>query len=162
MNEKDILLLWMVASYSIPIFICFFAYSYNASISNIICNEHYKYIILISMVYMGFFTLLYELERYDIISFGTMILALINIYGLIYVNECNYLHYIFAGVVFLSILIFMANQCYLTNSIPLIYSFIFEIILFLLIVFYISSGIFLYECLFLLNFDFFYVYLHFV
>ena len=160
MNEKDILLSLMIASYSIPIFICIFAYSYNNSISNIICNDQCKYTILIAAIYMGFFTLLYELERYNILSFATMVVALFNIYGLLLINESYSLHYVFACIVFLSILVFMGHHWYLTQSPVLFSSFCLEILLFGWIVFHIYSGIFLYELLFLLNFDFFYLYLH--
>ena len=65
---RNILLSCMLISYLVPIFIVYFNYCNNESVSNIICNPTNQYIILLCMIIMGFFTLLYEWNRQNILS----------------------------------------------------------------------------------------------
>jgi hypothetical protein len=100
----------MVLSYSIPITYIYINYSKNNSVSNIICNKNCKNIILISMIIMGFFTILYEINRNDNLSLVLMLLLLLGIYGVILFNEDDPDHYVFACIVFFAIMGFMINQ----------------------------------------------------
>jgi len=109
-NYSNILLLLMVLSYSIPITYIYINYSKNNSVSNIICNKNCKNIILISMIIMGFFTILYEINRNDNLSLVLMLLLLLGIYGVILFNEDDPDHYVFACIVFFAIMGFMINQ----------------------------------------------------
>jgi hypothetical protein len=84
-------------------------YCKNPSISNIITSDDCKYIILVAMIIMNIFTILYELERKDDISLVIIIFLLLGIYIVIIIKEENNIHYIFAAIVFLSIISFMLN-----------------------------------------------------
>jgi len=115
------------------------------------------------MLLMGIGTLLYEFERNDTYSQIAISILLIGIYGLIYVNEKNKIHYIFAGLAFMSILFFMIRHCYAIgcNSI-LLSSLILEILVLLIILTNINENIFYGEIVYILNFAFYYLYLHFI
>ena len=115
------------------------------------------------MFLMGIGTMLYEFERNDIYSINLIGILLIGIYGLISVNETNMIHYIFAFLVFGSILLFMIRHCWLIecNNI-LLTSFVLEIITLLFIIININEDIFYGEIIYILNFAFYYLYLHFI
>jgi hypothetical protein len=98
--NKNILLLFMIFCYLLPIYYVYYYYNYNNSISNIICNNNYKYNILFFMLLMGIGSLLYELERNDNYSIILICLIFIGIYGLVCINETNIIHYMY--VYFLS------------------------------------------------------------
>lgn len=160
---KNVLLLFMLICYLLPIFYVYVYYDSNTSISNIICNEKLKYYILFFMWLMGIGTILYELERKDIYSQIFMYLLLIGIYVLIYVNENNIIHYVFAFLSFIVILFFMLRHCYLKDcNIILLSSLLLEFLILLYIVKNINKNIFYSEILYLLNFAFYYLYLHFI
>ena len=113
---------------------------------------------------MGSATLLYEYERNDRITQIIICILLIGLYGLIYINETHKIHYFFAFLVFIAILVFMIRHCYLTNCQSiLILSLYFEIVALLIIVIDINknNNIFYSEIFYILNFAFFYLYLHF-
>ena len=104
--NKHSLLCLMIFCYIIPIlYVCFY-YQSNHSVSNIICNVNYKTCILCFMILMGLFTILYEVERNDFVSILSISILLGCIYGLIIFDESYNLHYIFAVVVFVMILLF--------------------------------------------------------
>ena len=158
--NKNILLSLMLACYLLPIIIVSYKYDSNKSISNIICDNKYKYYILFFMILMGVWTLLYELERNDKYSQILICILLIGIYGLIYVNERHITHYYFAYLVFISILFFMLRQCYLTNYNAVLMSSLSLEILTLFYIFVFNYNIFLPEVIYILNFAFYYLYLH--
>jgi hypothetical protein len=161
--NKNILLLFMIICYLLPIMFVFYNYTSNKSVSNIICDNKCKYYILFFMFLMGLATLLYELERNDKYSQIIIFILLIGIYGLIYVNETNIIHYYFAFVVFIAILYFMIRHCYFTNcNIILILSLCLQIITLFLIIKNINDNIFYLEIIYILNFAFYYLYLHFI
>ena len=153
----------MITCYLVPICYVYFTYNSNTSVSNIICNDDCKHYILFFMLLMGIGTLLYEFERNDTYSQIAISILLIGIYGLIYVNEKNKIHYIFAGLAFMSILFFMIRHCYAIgcNSI-LLSSLILEILVLLIILTNINENIFYGEIVYILNFAFYYLYLHFI
>ena len=160
---KNILLLFIVLLYSVPIILVYYNYQYNNSVSNIICNNNCKNYILIFMFLMGLATLLYEFERND--KYRTLIICilLIGIYGLIFINETYNIHYYFAFIVFISILFFMIRHCYLTDcNIILSSSLFLEIITLFYIIINIDENIFYGEIIYILNFAFYYLYLHFI
>jgi hypothetical protein len=53
MLYKNFLLLFMLICYAIPIYYVYYHYNCNNSVSNIICNEDYKNVILFFMMLMG-------------------------------------------------------------------------------------------------------------
>jgi hypothetical protein len=114
------------------------------------------------MFLMGIGTLLYEIERNDIYSQIIIYILLIGIYGLIYINEKNKIHYYFAGIVFIAILFFMIRHCYLTNYNVILMSSVFlEFFTLIYILINIKGNIFYSEVIYILNFAFYYLYLHF-
>lgn len=159
--NKNILLLFMLLCYLLPIMIVCYNYNSNNSVSNIICDNKCKHYILFFMFLMGVGTFLYELERNDNYSQIIICVLLIGIYGLIYVNETYVIHYYFAFLVFIAILFFMLRQCYLINcNIILLSSLCLEIITLFIILININENIFYSEIIYILNFAFFYLYLH--
>ena len=164
-KNKDILLLCMLISYMIPILFIFLNYSCNNSVSNIICKQEFKNIILTSMIIMGFFTILYELRRKDKLSLVLVSLILFGIFGVICTNESINIHYLFASIVFLSIVGFMINQCYKNNknnkNKVLNFLLFIQCILLIATIINIQTNIFFLEVFFILNFAIFYLYLHF-
>jgi len=161
----NFLLGFMLFSYLLPILFVFYNYNSNNSVSNIICNNNCKNYILFFMVLMGIGTLLYEYERNDFYSQIIICILLSGLYGLIYINESHKIHYFFAFLVFIAILFFMIRHCYLKkcNSILLL-SLYFEIVALLVIMIDINknTNIFYSEIFYILNFAFFYLYLHFM
>ena len=163
--NKNFLLSFMLFSYLLPILFVYYNYNSNNSLSNIICNNNCKNYILFFMFLMGSATLLYEYERNDRITQIIICILLIGLYGLIYINETHKIHYFFAFLVFIAILVFMIRHCYLTNCQSiLILSLYFEIVALLIIVIDINknNNIFYSEIFYILNFAFFYLYLHFM
>ena len=161
--NKNILLSFMILCYLLPIMIVYYNYTSNNSVSNIICNNNCKHYILFFMFLMGIGTLLYELERNDIYSQIIICVLLIGIYGLVYVNESYTLHYYFASMVFIAIIIFMIRQCYLTDcNVILLSSLCLEIITLIFIIININKNIFYGEIIYILNFALYYLYLHFI
>lgn len=161
--NKNTLLTFMLLCYLIPILIVSYNYNSNNSVSNIICDETRKHYILFFMFLMGVGTLLYELERNDKYSQIIICLLLIGIYGVVYINEAHITHYFFASVVFIAILFFMIRHCYLTTcNIILMSSLYLEILTLFLIVININDNIFYGEIIYILNFAFYYLYLHFI
>ena len=153
----------MILCYLLPIMFVCYNYTYNNSVSNIICDDKCKHYILFFMFFMGLGTLLYELERNDKYSQIIICVLLIGIYGLIYLNETHLIHYYFAGVVFIAILFFMIRQCYLTNyNVILMSSLSLEILTLFFILININDNIFYGEIIYILNFAFYYLYLHFI
>lgn len=161
--DKNGLLLFMIICYAIPIYYVYSNYRSNHSVSNIICGDECKYHILFFMFLMGIGTLLYEIERNDTYSTLLIGILLIGIYGLLFMNESHTIHYFFAFLVFLSILVFMIRHCYVTECDVILSSSLFvAIVVLLCIVAQMNKNIFYGEIIYLFNFAFFYLYLHFI
>ena len=163
MLNKDYFLLFMICCYLTPIILVYYYYNSNSSVSNIICNDDCKNIILFFMILMGGGTLLYELERNDNISTFLICLLLIGLYGLICINENNNIHYMFAFLVFVTILSFMIWHFYNKHcNHILLTSLLLEILTIFFIITNIEKNIFFGEVFYILNFAFYYLYLHFI
>ena len=161
--DKNGLLLFMIICYVLPIYYVYSNYHSNHSVSNIICGDECKYNILFFMFLMGMGTLLYEIERNDTYSTILIGILLIGIYGLLFMNESHTIHYFFAFLVFLSILLFMIRHCYVTGcDIVLSSSLLVAIVTLLFIITQMNQNIFYGEIIYILNFAFFYLYLHFI
>ncbi len=162
----------MIFSYSIPIiYLCYYYSKNKGSISSVISQEECKKSILVGMILMGIFTILYELNRGDKISTIFIILLLIGIYGVILVKEdiyLGYIHYIFAGIVFVSIIGFMINHCYIysnnshCNFLNLLLYIQICVLVILLSSLYKNMNIFFCEAILIINFAVYYLYLHFI
>jgi hypothetical protein len=158
--NKNVLLFCMIICYLLPIYYVYNNYYLNNSLSNIICNNNCKYYILFFMFLMSIPTLLYEIERNDKCSIFLISILLLGIYGLILIDETNIIHYMFASIVFIVILTFMIRHYYITNNIILFVSLILQLFLLLLVIININKNIFYGEILYILNFAFYYLYLH--
>jgi hypothetical protein len=160
---NDFLLFLMLSFYLLPIIYVYIYYDNNPSISNIISNDNSKYIILFFMILMGITTILYEYKRNDIYSIIIISILLVSIYILIYFTEDHILHYIFASIAFITILLFMIRHCCreCNQNCYILYMLLFiQILLLLLLIINKDDTIFLYETLYLLNFAMFYFYIH--
>jgi len=162
MNKKNILLGLMIISYIIQISYIYLNYSKNHSVSNVINSKICNSIIFYSMIIMGYFTLLYELERKDFMSMLFIVSLLIGIFGVITIYEDKIRHYFFAGLVLISMLGFMFYNSRIINCKLLNLLLYIEIILFLTILINIKKNIFYSEIFFILNFAIYYLYLHFL
>lgn len=161
MNIKNVLLLCMLLSYSFPICYTYLKYLDNNSVSSIICNENNKNKILMSMIIMGIFTILYEMEQNEPISLSIIILLLFGIYGSITTNEKHGYHYLFATMGFLSIITFMTyHYSKRKNNILALLLLIQFALLFETIVYFGKKAFFTVEVFYILNFAIYYLYLH--
>jgi len=160
---NDFLLFLMLSFYLFPIIYVYMYYDNNPSISNIISNDDSKYIILFFMILMGITTILYEYKRNDIYSIVIISILLVSIYILIYFTEDHILHYIFASIAFITILLFMIRHCHreCNQNCYILYMLLFiQVLLLLLLITNKDDSIFIYETLYLLNFAIFYFYIH--
>ena len=153
----------MLIAYAIPIYYVYYHYGSNNSISSIICDESHKNVILGCMALMGVFTIAYELQRNDTVSVVAICVVLAGIYGLIVFDEQTKLHYVFAAGVFLSILAFMSRNCYLKqNDVILLVSTLLcgRLLLDNVEGLCADNSIIYFEAAYIVNFAFFYMYLH--
>jgi hypothetical protein len=161
---KNILLLLMLISYIIPIIYVKIFFNMDDSISAIISNEKnggVNKIVLIPMIFMGIFTILYEINRNDIISLIIILFLLTGIMGVIFINIQNILHYFYAFIVFISIIGFMIYHTLMIKSNILFNMVYMNLLLMDYIIIKINDNIFYYEVLYILIFGAFYILLHF-
>ena len=115
------------------------------------------------MLFMGIGSLLFELERNDNYSIILICLIFIGIYGLVCINETSIIHSMFTFLVFTSILCFMIRHCYLKKyNITLLFSLFLELLMMIFIIINMNNNIFYSEIIYILNFAFYYLHLHFI
>jgi hypothetical protein len=159
---KHILLGIMLILYSIPIIYVYNMFQTKDTLSDIICNDECKNYILFCMSIMSFFTIIYEFLRNDIYSILYIFILLIAIYGLLQNGVECIAHFIFAIFCFFTIFCFMVHHSYLTNSTLLsMFTFLNYCIMLSMIIF-VKDDIIICECLYILCFACFYIYLHFL
>ena len=148
----------MIIAYSIPIsYVCFY-YNCNCSISHIISDN---IIIFVFMIFMGLFTILYEIEKNDFYSLFFISLLIIDIYGVIFYNYNYSYHYYFAYLCFISILLFMIYNSFVIYDSFLFLLLLLQCILLLLLFFKYNHGDFIHiESVYIFLFAIFYIYLH--
>jgi hypothetical protein len=112
------------------------------------------------MLLMGVVTILYEIERNDQGSLVIISFILVGIYGLICIDENSIIHYFFAFIVFINILLFMIWHLSEFDNILLLLFFL-QIVFLCFIIININDNIFYAEICYILNFAFYYLYLHF-
>ena len=137
------------------------------TVSSTLSDEKTRPIIFASMLSMGFFTIMYESGRKCWVSFMSILLLLVGIYGVILIEENEPIHYVFAFMAFISILMFMFRNR-TNNKYDLFLCSTNTILFFLLILSILfgqentsTIGIFGYEIGFLICFTIFYFTLHF-
>lgn len=165
MQNQHLLLAGMALFYFIPIMIVSYSYHVQTpSISSIICSDSIRILILISMTAMAVCTLIYERNRADPISLATIIILFIGIVGVILVKESSiFIHYTFAALVFLSIILFLYHHSKRLQNIWL-YGLVLTEIAFISHILYCiqDPSIFLSEALFLGGFALGYLYIHWI
>jgi len=161
--NQNYLLLFMIVVYIIAIYYVYFHYCNSTSVSSIICNTKHKYIIFFLMSLIGGASILYEIERKDTTSIFCIILLVIFLLSLICIPEYNFVHYLFAGLLCAVILGFMIQQTLLKNFPKILSaSLCLEFLFLFVIIENIRDNIFISEVLYILNFAFYYIYLHFI
>ena len=164
------LLFCMLLAYSIPICLTYLNFTDNHnSISSIICNPNNRIYVFISMIVMGFFTIYYEFCRGDFVSIAIISFLLFSIYGLIFFTNEGHLHYLFAGCAFFSIFTFMIYHynfhhyhSFISLSLFLQFFIIGSLFIFFIFIHSVSIYFMYIETLFIMNFAFFFLYLHFI
>ena len=162
MMQKDILLGCMLIAYLIPILYVYYQFIDNPSICDIICKEDAKYMIAISMVIMGAFTIQYERERKDTTSMIIIVCQLFGIYGLLFSYDSFWIHLGFAITAFLSILGFMVHHTRKHGSNGLRMLLLIAAYFAITTVAFFNQSIFLSEALFIGTFAVYYLSLHFM
>lgn len=160
---ENVILFIMILCYITPIVFVSYVYikNNNESISSIICDASCNLSIKLSMIFMCFFTIIYELLRHDIYTLTIMTFLVVSILGVLYSNEQQYKHYVYAFTVFTSILFFMIYNAIKKNNIIMYTLFVLQIIITLITLIYIRKNIFIVEAMAILNFAIFYLYVHF-
>jgi hypothetical protein len=160
MMIRHILLIAMFILYSIMIIYVYNQFVTKNTLSDIICNEECKNDILFFMFIMSIFTILYEIIRNDIESIIYILIILISIYGLLQNGVETIRHYIFAIFCLLCIFCFMVHHSYNTNSRVLLSLTFINYLIILCMILFIQNDIIICECLYILCFAIFYIYLH--
>ena len=164
--NKHYLLLFMMKCYIIPYYYIYSHFKNNFTISNVLNNHLNKNILFFDLFLLSISTILYEIiYRKDFYSLIFIFLLLLSIFPVIIINENNIFHYIFAFQVFISILCFMTRNCFLSKNYTLLFISLFsEYWLFFSIALNINKNknIFYSEFYFIINFAFYYLYLHFI
>lgn len=161
MNIKDIVLLGMILIYIYTIYNVHNYYiNSDKSISSIIKDKELNSIIFTNMTVMGCLTIIYEFMRNNIISLFLILFLLLGIYGVIIYEHTLIIHYVFCFMVFISIICFMYNHCFLQNNIILFLLLYLQEILSAYI--FLENDIINMEICLLGNFALFYIYLHFL
>ncbi len=165
--KLTILLSSMFLSYLLPIGCVGYYYDpeKNDSISSILNMPECQMTILAGMVAMGCFTLWYEWERGSIPSFITILFVLIGIYGVILIKENTIIHYLFGGLIFFGMIVFMGIHYHtfpnktIVGGIITVHSICSLVLIAQCIM---NCDIFLCEVALVLNFAVYYLYLHYL
>ena len=161
MITRDNILIGMVITYSYAIYNVYKYFLHdNKSISSIIVDKECNSIIFTTMIIMGILTIIYEFLRENITSLIAILFLLFGIYGVIIYEHTLSIHYLFCFIVFISILGFMYNHCFLQNNIILYLLLYLQEILCTCI--FLENNIINMEIYLLGNFALFYIYLHFL
>lgn len=163
--QKNILLFGIIIIYLLTI-ICTLECNYNnsLSISDILEKCHSN--VLFLMLLMGILTIIYEgfliNFKKTILSFLSIIILLFGIYGLIIIDNRFILHYFFAFIVFISILVYMICNCNIYKCYKLNILLIIQIIISVFLLIYIlqDKDILLLEIFLLVIFAIYFIMIH--
>ena len=160
LNERY--LLGMCACYVTPILYVYSNSQNKETVSNVICDEKCKHMILFSFLGMAIFTILYESRRTPRSDYtkNSMIVLLISLFGVIKTKETNPFHLLFAVIAFTSIFCFLCIQSYLTKNRILWFFVGVQFAFSCYTIFHKTREIFIGEVGMILNFAIFYLLLH--
>ena len=159
---QNVLFLLMLGIYANVIFNVYHHYTMeDSSISSILKQEECNEYVFTHMTMMGIATIMYEFIRYDMVSFTLILLLLIGIYGVIVYDHTTTIHYVYGFLVFISIISFMMTHCYQNKYNTVLWlSLCIQLVLSMVI--FLQTKIMNCEIYLLLNFAFFFIYLHFI
>jgi hypothetical protein len=165
-NERNILLIYILLSYLIPILVITYDYN-NKSLSSVINDPVNKSYILTYMCIMGMFSLLYEYEFNDNVSLLILLVLIIGIIGVILttcsLSEDDPLHTSSVVIACVSILVYMIYHNSDNNPYKNILIFLQVIIgLSFIINYVLRKQVSFCESLFVINFAIYYLLLHYM
>ena len=162
-SHINILLFGMILLYLLAI-ICVYDYSINNnySISDVLKKCNYDVIII--MFLMGLLTIIYEYylinNKKTLSSFITIIFLLFGLYGLLLIDNNYLIHYVFAFIVFISILLYMIFNCHIYNCYKLKILLILELVISIFMLYNFDKEIFYQEVLLLIIFAIYFFIVH--
>ena len=154
LSTANVLLGCMLVVYLIVIYLVYCNYNNSNTVSCIVTKNR---TIFGLMILMGILTLLYEYHRNCKYSFTIITGILIGIYGLLLYDTHTKVHYAFAGLTFVGILLFMTLHA--KNKFLMTLLFLEFVFLILCLA---KKALFCVETLFILNFAVFYLSLHYL
>lgn len=154
----------MLLCYFFPIYCVYSRYKQDVKSVSFLIGQEQK-IILFSMFVMEIFTLFYECsDKTSFVSLVCIYFLYLGLYGLICIPESYSFHYIFAGIAFLAILIYMSYvSFYLQKSffLRILLSIQYFMVICIFLFFY-DSWFFLFEVGYIVTFACFYLVYHFL
>lgn len=107
MNVCDVLLVCMLASYSIAIYTVWKNKKKCQSISRVLLAEDVWIKVVLGILFMGVFSLMYESYRENLYSFYSIFFLLLGLFGLLAfpVDTHTQVHYAWAGLSFVAIVV---------------------------------------------------------
>ena len=162
MHIFDVALSMMLLCYGIALCSLLCRYQSNSSVSNLLADQVCRNIVWWAAIGLGITTIWYEWIRRDRVSLGIIMGLLIGLVGVFMIPEGNCTHTVSAFVVFGMIVLFMGYH--IRRNPILMVSFILQCIWSVATLYYIQydNHMFLGEALLILNFAFYYLYLHFI
>ena len=155
-----VLFFFILLSYIVTILFLFQkCNSRHITISRLICDKECQTFMLSFVLIFGILVCFYEWLRKDNITFWIVFSLIISLFGLITFNEKTYLHYLFAGFSFFSMILFMIYKSSIVTC-KIRFSFFVSILLvqfILLFSFFLHTRIFWNEVAFCLLFAIFYI-----
>ena len=150
----------MLVCYGIALCSLLCRYQSNSSVSNLLADQVCRNMVWWAAVGLGITTIWYEWIRRDGISMGLMVGLLVGLVGVFMYPEGNGVHTISAFVVFGMIGLFMGYH--IRGNQILMVSFILQCVWGVATLYYIQNDnhMMLGEVLLILNFAFYYLYLH--
>ena len=167
-NWSNLFLICMINVYIFTIILLYLTYRENNSISSIISDKKCNTLLFFLFCLMSIFTILYEVQRNNLYSLCFISILLVNLCGIICVDETITAHYVCAGLIFVTIICFMYYWALQKNLTSLFFSLICQLIvsswlLYSLIIVNKNrnrENILCSEIFLLCNFAGFYLYLH--
>ena len=160
MRRCDVALSMMLLCYGIALCSLLCRYQSNSSVSNLLEDRVCRNIVWWAAVGLGLTTIWYEWLRRDRVSLVVMLGLLAGLIGVFMCPEGNGMHTISAFVVFGMIVLFMGYH--IKSNPVLMISFLLQCIGSVVTLYDIDNHMFWGETVLILNFAFYYLYLHFM
>ena len=167
-NWSNLFLICMINVYIFTIILLYLTYRENNSISSIISDKKCNTLLFFLFCLMSIFTILYEVQRNNLYSLVFITILLVNLCGIICIDETITTHYVCAGLIFVTIICFMSHWAFQKNLTVLFFSLICQLIVSSWLLYSLvivnknrnRENILCSEIFLLCNFAGFYLYLH--